>query len=67
MELHMGFVVDKIALPFSLVSMNASTADPVRSRTTGHLKIVVPRYIMLPKPTRIKMLIKVLGLYQSGA
>ena len=71
----MGFVVDKIALiqifiremSFSLVSMTASTTDPLRSRTAGQLETVVPRYITLSQHKGIKMLLKVLGLYQSGA
>jgi hypothetical protein len=54
-------------LPFSLVSMTASSTDPLRSRTTGQLKTIVPRYIMLPNHKITEILKKVLGLYQSGA
>jgi len=54
-------------LPFSFISMTASSTDPLRSRTTGQLKTIVPRYTMLPNHKRIEILKKVLGLYQSGA
>jgi hypothetical protein len=54
-------------LPFSLVSTTSSSTDTLRSRATGQLKTIVPRYIMLPNYQRVKMLKKVSGFYQSGA
>jgi hypothetical protein len=56
-----------VQLSFSLVSVTASTTDPLRLRTTGHLKIIISRYIMLPNHKRKEILKKVLGLYYSGA
>jgi hypothetical protein len=54
-------------LLFSLVSMTATSTDPLRSRKTGQLKTIVPIYIMLPNHKRIEILKKVLELCQSGA